>query len=260
MKFLKPLFFKKYRPTQIYTYSSNWENISFNYKGKHLSTLLFKANHQKTKGIVILVHPMKIEGKYFFIEAGHAKLYTENGYHVIIFDFNGFGESEDRDFHFDKDLNEVIFLTKKIYPNLPIYIHGVSMGGAQTVLSANEQAKHIQAIIIESAASSNIDYYKHRGRKKLVNIINFFDFLFPTTNKKHLYYNQIKQLKNTPKLFIYGKKDNITPLWMGEKIYHNALEPKQMKIFDTEHLTTISEVEVEYKQLVLDFFERTTCT
>lgn len=255
MKFLKPLFFKKYRPTQTYTYSKDWKNVSIQFENTFLSILLKETSIKACKGVVILAHPMKKNGKHFFVEAGHAQLYTKNGYHVFIFDFNGFGESENRDFRFEEDLNQVILLANKTYSNLPIFIHGVSMGGAQTILSTIENNKYIQAIIIESAASSNLDYYKHRGRMKLYNLIKFSEFFFPNINQKHLYFNQIKQLKKTPKLFIYGLNDQITPLWMGEKIYTNALQPKQIQVFNTKHLTTITEVPVKYENLIFNFLE-----
>lgn len=253
MKFLKPLFFKKYQPDKVYTYTDEWLDCSIKYKNKQLSVLIQEANREEANGIVILVHPMKKSGKYFFIEGGHTDLYKLNGYTVVLFDFNGFGESEDRDFKFDTDLNQVIQIIKNRYPSLPIFIHGVSMGGTQAILSTILYEDDIAGLIIESAASSNLDYYKHRGRMNLYNLIQWTEILFPKVNQKQIYYNQIQQLKTIPKLFIYGKNDKITPLWMGEKIYKNALPPKQMKVFETKHLTTISEVPLSYENLIFEF-------
>lgn len=251
MHLLKPLFFRKYRPRQKFDYDARWQKVNTNY----CISVLKAETETIAKGVVILAHPMFHLGKYFFVEYGHAQMYLNHGYHVYIFDFNGFGESDDRDFDFQQDLTSVIQTANEQYSSLPLALHGVSFGASQILPATLANEDIVDALIVESATSSNLEYYKGKG-SKLYHLLNLYNVLFPEKNAQNLYYNLIGEIKNTPILFIYGSNDIKTPVWMGKKLYENAVTEKKFVEFDTKHLTTISEEPEAYRKEIFEFLEK----
>ena len=251
MDFLKPLFFKKYRPRTTYNYEDKWEDHSIHITGKKLSVLIAHPNVE-TAGTVLLAHPMKHLGKQYFLEYGHAEAYLSCGYRVVLFDFNGFGESEDRGFAFPNDVFEVVQLIHREFPQTKLFLHGVSFGASQIINGIVENERLVDGLIIESAVSSNLAYYKGRG-SRLYYLLNLYNNMFPRKNEHNIYTKVIQKLNTTPVLLIYGKQDVITPLWMGEKLFAAATTEKRLEVFDTKHLTTISEAPEKYRQVIKEF-------
>lgn len=252
MNFLKPLFFAKYRAEEAHSYDSSWVDLSTEREFGHFSILAKPA--ENARAVIVLAHPMIKSGKHFFKEYGHIAFYEKLGYHIVMFDFNGFGESEDNGFLFPNDVSAAIDIAKQAFPGLPIGLHGISFGGSQIILTAIEREKELSGMIIESAVSSNLDYYKGRA-KNLYHVLNLYNALFPKKNEHNLYYNQIQKIKDLPLLFVYGTEDVKTPLWMGESLFNNAKTAnKHLEVFDTEHLTTLKESPERYKKTVREFW------
>ncbi len=252
MNFLKPLFFNKYKPKNTYSYSSEWVDISL--EARHgLLSIACRYTTETPKGVIILAHPMIESGKYFFIDSGHASFYFELGYHVVLFDFNGFGQSTDRNnLDFKEDVLSVLSRVEVLFPDLPVAIHGVSFGGSQILLACIEDESRIDRMIVESAVSSNIDYYKGKGGY-LFHILNAYNSFFPKRNAHNIYTDVVKQIRETPILYIYGEQDIKTPVWMGEALYKNTNSEKQLAIFQSSHLHTISEEPKAYREAISNF-------
>ena len=251
MGILKQLFFSKYKPDQEYKLSNAYIDKSIQLQGKNLSVVKREAN--QAKGVVLLAHPQKKEGKYFFEQLGHFDFYNQLGYHCYAFDFNGFGQSEDRDLLFANDIAAVIDLIQKEHPDLPLILHGISFGGSQIIVGAIERKQAVSKLIIENAVSSNLEYYKWRKRWVLYGVLTSVNTVFPQQNAHNIYTNTIKQLPNIPKLFIYGKKDVITPTFMGKELYAACNSEKTFVELNSEHLTSIKEFPDQYKSSIVQF-------
>ncbi|WP_157497191.1 hypothetical protein [Hahella ganghwensis] len=61
--------------------------------GATLSGLLGESDQPDIKGAVLMVHPMGAIAKGFWMKNGHTEFLRRAGYHVMVFDLNGFGES-----------------------------------------------------------------------------------------------------------------------------------------------------------------------
>ena len=71
-----------------------WQRLSIaSGSGARLAALLAEAHTPEAKGAVLLAHPMGTAAKGFWLKQGHAELLRRAGYHVMLFDLNGFGES-----------------------------------------------------------------------------------------------------------------------------------------------------------------------
>ncbi|MGM0408024.1 MAG: alpha/beta hydrolase [Bacteroidota bacterium] len=101
------------------------------FDGIKLSGYLWKPENN-TKAVINLVHGF---GEYSERYNHWAKLFVKNGYVVHAIDYRGHGKSDGRRGHiqsFDDYLNDIDVLikeSKKLYPNLPQFIYGHSLGG-----------------------------------------------------------------------------------------------------------------------------------
>jgi len=60
----------------------------------------------------------------------------------------------------------------------------------------------------------------------------------------------VKEIKNLPKLFIHSKEDAEVPFNQGETVYNNACEPKQFWIYEGKHLQSASKYTQEFIQKI----------
>jgi pimeloyl-ACP methyl ester carboxylesterase len=81
----------------------NWQRVSIpSPTGATLVGLVAEAEGDPA-GTLVLAHPMGKAAKGFWLRHGHAELFRRAGFHVLVFDFNGFGESEAVSFDYPSD-------------------------------------------------------------------------------------------------------------------------------------------------------------
>ena len=74
---------------------AEWDRVMFRGAyGARLSGLAGAAKSESVQGALVLAHPMGKSAKGFWLRHGHAELFRRAGFHVLAFDFNGYGESE----------------------------------------------------------------------------------------------------------------------------------------------------------------------
>ena len=101
------------------------------FDGMKLSGYIWEPK-ENPKAIINLVHGF---GEYSARYDQWAMRFTEKGYLVHAIDYRGHGRSDGRRGHvskFDEFLNDIGVLveeSKKLYPQLPQYIYGHSLGG-----------------------------------------------------------------------------------------------------------------------------------
>ena len=97
------------------------ESLKISRKNRIIAALRLSLTDTDVKGpAVILCHPLKKRAKSYFSEGIRLKHYLESGFHCYLFDFNGFGDSEDSDLFFWKDVVAVIENVKSLNPGKPI--------------------------------------------------------------------------------------------------------------------------------------------
>ena len=82
---------------------AGWERLAIDSaSGSRLVALMQLA--PRGRGVVVCAHPMGLAAKGFWLRHGHAQALLEAGYHVVAFDFNGFGESPSTNFDYPLDV------------------------------------------------------------------------------------------------------------------------------------------------------------
>jgi len=231
-----------------------WTKYTIEKNKKKLCILQNKAEGT-TKGIIVLAHPYLADAKKYFLKNGHAKMYIENGYDTVIFDFNGFGESPFINFSYDEDLKMVAEHIKKTNPDLPVFGHGISFGASHTITYASCQNNVFNKIIIENCLDSNLSYYRKRNKNLHFLMLGLMK-IFPNVNKNHNYINTIKHLKKISNvLFIYNSEDDLTTIAMGEQLHQNCSIPCSLEIFSGKHLGAFQNNKKRYAEVISSFLD-----
>lgn len=132
--------------------------------GRRLSALLVMPAQtaleaQPISKVAILSHPISKKGKYYFAGSPTLETYLKNGVPVVVFDFNGFGESDRIDMYYWKDATAVAKKASELYPNAKIILHGTSFGAFHIVRAIPTLPKGSTAIL-ENVSRSLYDYWK----------------------------------------------------------------------------------------------------
>lgn len=109
--------------------------------------------------LVVLAHPIHKKAKYFFTETGRAQLYLSCGATVLLFDFNGFGESRRTDLFYWRDVLAALAYVKENFPHKKVRLHGVSFG-AFHVIRACSALPLGSTLVLENVNRSLISYWK----------------------------------------------------------------------------------------------------
>ena len=136
----------------------------------------------------------------------------------------------------------VLWLNEAGVKNKNIILYGESLGtGVATELGQNNS---FSGIVLESPFTSIADAAKI-----------YYPYL-PVNLLLKDRYDSIKKIKNIkiPILIMHGKKDNIVPFFMGEKLYQMANEPKY-KYFSEEddHMMEFNDDLLNAVKVILNF-------
>ncbi|OFX83236.1 MAG: hypothetical protein A2W99_12545 [Bacteroidetes bacterium GWF2_33_16] len=165
-----------------------------------------------------------------------ARPMLEAGYQVFMLDFRGYGKSTGTPTHINiaKDA-QIVFdriMEKEGIKNTQLIIYGASMGTQiATKMAKNNQSK-IACLILDGTISSFTEMALLSVPEEQKPMIAQY-VTSPYSAK-----NDIKEIINLPKLFIHSKEDKSVPFSQGESVYTSALEPKDLWIYNGEHLTS----------------------
>lgn len=217
-KEMKPLEFKKI------------ENISLPVENDTITAIVLKPKSKSIKKTILFFHGANGNvSTYQYI----TKPLVENGLQVVMIDLRGYGKSTGTPKHLNvaSDGQKMFdyVMTRSDIKNTKIYIYGASLGSQIATHLAKENPTKISGLILDGGMSSFTDIAIHFSPQYKEVIEKFL--VSPYAAKE-----DVKALKDVPKLFIYSKGDSTVPFEQGQLIYDNAPEPKQFLEFSGEHL------------------------
>jgi pimeloyl-ACP methyl ester carboxylesterase len=220
-RLLKAPFFGKYRKPWTFPASENrahWQPLAIDSRSKaRLAALFGAARTAPAFGNVLLAHPMGSEAKGFFLRDGHARFLRDHGFNVLVFDFNGFGESEEGSFAYVDDLLAAGEALRRRAPGLPTALFGTSFGGAWAICALSRPGHGFDVAVVEAAFTSLAEYW---GRFPLANaVLRVVSALRPGLERALRPIAQIRSLREVRRLLlVYGDEDRWTPVSMGERL------------------------------------------
>lgn len=147
----------------------------------------------------------------------HVLFYRDLGYHVFLFDYRGYGQSKGwpTEHGTYQDGHAAYRWLKEKVPDLPIVLHGWSLGAA----IATELATQVEtAALINECGFTSIEEIA-RDRYPFIPVKLLATVEYDSISKLHLI--------QVPVLIIYSPDDRIIPPRHGEDLFAAANEPKQ---------------------------------
>jgi len=194
-----------------------WERIGLPSGSGAKLAGLYGAAETERRGVVVCMHPLRRDAKGYFLSSGRADMLRRNGFDVLLFDFNGFGESSLGDFNYARDVLAAAEYARGRADGLPVSALAVCFG-AIWALGAATLAQPFASIALEAPLTSMHEYY---ARHPLA--AAFFKLLwrlFPRSAANASPLESAGKLRGSPRLLIIGGLDDTTaPPQMSRRLY-----------------------------------------
>jgi len=240
----------------------DYENVEIkSFDGVILKGWIIKATG-KPIGNVIYIHGT-YTNKAFGLK--RAKFLSEAGYNVLLVDLRFHGESGGRYCtygYLEKfDISEWISFMIKKFPDLPVSLFGISLGGAIAIQTAGIDNR-VCSVIAEGSFSNfyNLiyDYQKMKWKfasdfltKKVIESVEKMagfkvDEISPIEYVKKI---------SCPVLYIHGKNDETVKPWHSEVLYRNTKNAELFLVDGAGHVNSWEVLGDGYCQKILEFLK-----
>jgi len=217
---------------------------------------------QTNRGVVILQHGIHADKTTL---VGRARMLAQNGYAVVLFDFQAHGESIGKHITFgyleSRDSQAAVEFARRRFPGKPVAVIGVSLGAAAAVLA--DPPLPVQALVLEMMYPTIEEATKNRIEIRLGPVGRCLSPLLTGQIPWHSGcqpsdlrpIEQAAKLK-VPKLFIAGTADRETKFEESQRIFDRAAEPKRFLALEgARHEDLYAFAPARYEAAVLEFFE-----
>ena len=236
-----------------------------NRKGKTLHAMEFR-NPENTNVWAVVLHGWTNVKREL---SSYAMEYYNRGFNVLIPDLRGHGNSESKFVSMgwlDRlDVTDWLYSIAEENPKAKIIIHGVSMGGAPTMMTTGEKLPENVVLAVEDCGFTGVkdiladqcDRKYHLPSKVFIPIVSLVNKLMNGFFLGEA--SSIKQLKKskTPTLFIHGDKDNFVLPSNLDPVFNACAAPKEKYIVKgAEHALSSHWFHEEYWQVVDKFLSK----
>lgn len=259
-----------------YPYISNWldsveangylrDTSIINNKGKRLTAKYMPAQAKTNKTAVIL-HGYT-DDAYRIIQLGY--MYNNNlGYNILIPNHQYHGGSEGKNIQMGwKDRLDVLLwmdVANNIF-NSQMLVHGISMGGATTMMLSGETPRPYLKCLIEDCGYTSVwDQFQKELKEDFG--LPPFPILYTADILCQILYgwgfkeaSALKQVKKCtlPMFFIHGTADKYVPTWMVHPLYEAHQNEKELWLVkDAAHAKSYKNNPAEYTQRIRKFTEK----
>lgn len=219
------------------------------------------------KGVtVIFFHGYKSEPACDF--AAMYDFYHELGYDLMFVHMRAHGKSEGKYIGFGAlDRYDVVLWTKKaaeLFPENSIFLHGMSMGAASVMQSADlELDGHVCGMIADCGYSDLETVFKNLVGTlfhlpvMFVDIFEYVNLLKAGYDFKEASSLRSLSVSETPLLYICGECDRYVPKDMAQRIFDACRAEKELLLVpDTGHAASFMCANEKYKSMVKDFINK----
>lgn len=222
---LKRIFFGRYQKPWRWPEGvdpSAWERAEIpSRSGGRLALLYGPSLAAEAKSTVVCAHPMGTAAKGFFLARGHAEALRRAGHHVVLFDFNGFGESASGSFDYPLDVLDAGAYARARHPELPVHLLGASFGAAWSLCALSEPEHPFAAAVLECPFTT-LEEYWHRHPVAYAALV-VLSLVLPGLARRLRPIARVGDIAAGAQiLLVYGADDEITPRSMGERFVARA--------------------------------------
>lgn len=220
--------------------------------GSKLEGAIHYTQEVSPKGIVILCHPFMKYGMHYFIKNQLDLKLAELGFHVVMFNFKGFGQSNIKGHAFYDDVLSIGRFTQCKFPNIPIHLLGTSFGGFHLSHALGEDSSMFKSVVLDSVPCSVTVFFKKgllaRAMKWISN-----SKLAPATGTQPIKY-PLDSVSHVPIAFLYGLKDEFIRETDVQELKSSCEHIELFSFPDCGHLGIFKVHEQKYLKLITKFF------
>ena len=209
---------------------------------------------ENAKATIILGHPMGKPAKGEYLKTAYPTALLAAGCNVVLFDFNGFGESSMGNFDFHYDLLAVRdFVQQKLQK--PLAYHGISFGCNWGSVALAQPDNPIRIALLESGPVNLLEFWVQypNAFKALKLMFNFA----PHYRRYSNFEEHMKHTVNCDKvLFLYSDTDKFTPYSFGERFEAASNVPNTtlQQLHNADHAMAIHQQQESYIERAVGFF------
>jgi fermentation-respiration switch protein FrsA (DUF1100 family) len=212
------------------------------------------------KGAVILMHGVHANR---WVMAARAEFLARAGYSVLLFDFQGHGESIGKTITFgfleSRDATAAVKFVRENLPGEKIGVIGVSLGAASALLA--QPPLPVSALVLESSYPTIYQAAEDRLAMRFGFLGKLATPLLFCQLKPRLGIggDDLKPIRQAgkitaPKFFIAGTLDHDTPLPESQALFDAAAEPKQLwLVAGAGHVDLHAFARAEYERRITEF-------
>jgi pimeloyl-ACP methyl ester carboxylesterase len=142
--------------------ADGWERLAIpSASHSTLAAVLKRTAAAAPRGVVVCAHPMGLAAKGFWLRNGHADALLQAGFHVLAFDYNGFGDSPSTNFDWPADSLAAGRVARQLFRGLPVHALCASFGAMHTLNALGAADFPFDRIVAEGCASSLPAFWKN---------------------------------------------------------------------------------------------------
>ena len=235
--------------------AAKWERVTFKNPGDGQLVGLWGPAECDVIGTLVLAHPMGKAAKGFWLRHGHADLFRRSGFHVLVFDANGFGESEPVSFDYPADILAAGLWAQARTPELPVGLVGASFGAGWGLCSMARAGSPFRAAVLEGVFPTLPDFWRHYPVAYAT--LRISQLVWPSLERNLRPEREAAKVIGRPSvLLVYGDRDKVTPPAHGQRLMKplgEAANAELRVIPGVEHTFAYRDARDEYVSRVIPF-------
>lgn len=207
--------------------------------GPRLHGWFLPARGGEPRGTVLHLHgnAANVTGHYEFI-----RWLPAAGYHVLTFDYRGYGRSQGRVSRrgtLEDAAAALDYLQGRgDVDSRRVIVFGQSIGGVVAVVLAGGRRDRIRAVVVDSAFTRYRDIARYHVHQSVT--LFALAWWFPRCVRIGFdAIDHVSRIAPTPVLFMHGRADRIAPAFMSRQLYEAAGDPKELWLIDEMDHTEI---------------------
>lgn len=236
-----------------------WTSVAIDGPSGGALAAVFATTTAMPRAVVVCAHPMGLAAKGFWLKHGHAQALLDAGFHVVAFDFNGFGESPSTGFDYPGESVAVGRWAHARFPGLPVYALGASFGAMHTLNAIGDDDFPYTRVAAEACAPSLAHFWKHMPLASLV--LKVSTPILPHVERRLRPTHALASMRRDVRvLLIHSRADAWTPVAHGDALA--AAVPRDVPIerltlAHAGHTLGMRDERETYWPAVLAFFSST---
>jgi hypothetical protein len=156
-------------------------------------------------GVVLLCHPFLKYGMHYFFRNGYHDWLADAGYHVVAFDFKGFGRSTIGGLSFAEDVVALGEWASQRYPDLPVHLLGTSFGAFHALHAIATGGTKFASVLFDSVPATVARFFGRGATGTAMRWLGTSRWADATGTRA--IFRSLPLPDDLPRLFLFGADD-----------------------------------------------------